>query len=389
MCETYKNDLVKGKFIFGQKINNLDDNKNKNIYFSFINQGFNCLLLNNIITQNNLNDFRFIIRYILLYAYLFKKSKSNYKSYLDKLDYMLIDASKSNYSYVDQTKIGVSFTIFFINNLKDLTLEFIDNKSDISAYKNGFKFFKSIISDLNENSDLTFIYLQINSGSGLNLINNQKCYKLSMISVEDIKSHIIENIPKYFFVYSSKQDIYISTERLKQVMCFNEEKLFEFTNEISTKNNTMNVTLGMFHECGHAEFHKNIKVGMDCPPKYCVNKSFDLIKKLNWIDENRGETGKFIDYFLFNSCDEASIIIISSLRSNEPMKKNLFIDSLDELNNVAGEIIRNNQNEKIKANNPRSGGLTNLSSLSSGFMNYEEDIELINNLKDIGCDIYY
>ena len=29
------------------------------------------------------------------------------------------------------------------------------------------------------------------------LINNKRCYKLSMISVEDIKSHIIKNIPKY------------------------------------------------------------------------------------------------------------------------------------------------------------------------------------------------
>ena len=304
ICETYKNDLVKDKIIFGQKIKNLEDNKNKNIYFSFINQRFKCLLVNNIISENNLNDYQFIMGYMLLYAYLFKKSNCNYKIYLDNLDYRLIDAKKSKYSYIDQMKIGISFTIFFINNFKYLNLEFIENKSDNSAYKNGFKFFKSIISDLNENSDLTFIYLQIYSSSGLNLINNQQCYKLSMISIEDIKSYIIKNIPKYFFVYSSKQDIYISTERLTQVMCFNEEKLFEFTNKNSTKNNAMNITLGMFHKYGHVE---------DSSPKYYVNKSFDLIKKLNWIDEIRGITGKFIDYSLFNSYNEAFINMIDNI----------------------------------------------------------------------------
>ena len=58
---------------------------------------------------------------------------------------MLINAKKSNYSYIDQMKIGISFTIFYINNLKYLNLEFIENKSDNSAYKNGFKFLKALL----------------------------------------------------------------------------------------------------------------------------------------------------------------------------------------------------------------------------------------------------
>ena len=392
ICKKYKDILVQRKILFGKKISNLekDKNKNRNIYFSFINQGINCLFENNIISKNSSKDYYFILGYLLLYAYFFEENA--YIHFLNSFNTNIAKAAKEKYSYSDLMKIAISFTIFYINELKPLDIEFIYKYKKDSPFTKGFEFFKNIINELEKDSDLTFIYLQINSGSGLDLITNNKCYKLSMISVEDIKSHIIENIPKYFYVFYLNNDIYISTDARTQVMSFNTKNLFEHTGNKSVENNTMNVTLGMFHETGHAKFHKNVEIGGDRFPKYCVNKSFDLIRKLNWKDGSRGETGKFVDYFLYNSFDYAPYIIFTTSRSNELMNKNLFTHSLDELNNAAGEIIRNNNSNINIQGNHTNTGLNNLSNLSSGFKienDNNDNNERYKSLEAIGSDICF
>ena len=60
--------------IFGQRITNLNDEQNLNIYFSFINQGINSIFDNNIISKYNSDDYYFILGYILLYAYFYKSN---------------------------------------------------------------------------------------------------------------------------------------------------------------------------------------------------------------------------------------------------------------------------------------------------------------------------
>ena len=74
----------------------------------------------------------------------------------------------------------------------------------------------------------------------------------------------------------------------------------------------MNITIGMFHESGHGKFHMNSELGGYHSPVNCVNKSFDFTKKYNWNGPKSGESGKFIDHFLYNSNkDEVSFILIS------------------------------------------------------------------------------
>ena len=269
-------------------------------------------------------------------------------------------------------------------------IKFTDKLKENDPYKNGFEFFKNIILDLNEDSDLIFIYLQINSGCGLELINNERCYKLSMITVEEIKSHIIENIPKYFYIYSSNLDNYIATDARTQVIIFNEKKVMDKTSINKTNNNIMNVTIGMLHESGHINFHMNTEIGSDHSPVNCVNKKFDFTKKYHWDNPQRGESGKFIDHFLYNSSyDEISIILISSLRSNELMNKNYFINNLDNLNNIARNIVTSNLSKKGKGNNINER-TDNVSSLSSKLdIKIGLDNEEYNRLVNIGGDVYY
>ena len=391
-AEEYKNKIEQNKKIFGQGISNLDNEKDINTYFSFINQGINCIYDENIISKNNLKDYYFVLGYMLLYGFFFKKNKFYY-DFINLFFLKMEIAYKKNYSLIDLMKIAISFIVFSTNNKDIIYLQFSDELEEDSPYKKGFEFFKQIILDLNEDSDLTFMYLQINSGCGLELITEKKCYKLSMISVEDIKSHIISTIPKYFYIFNSNNDEYIGTDARTQIMIFNEKKILDKNSTNKKNNSTMNITIGMFHESGHAKFHMNIDVGGDRSPVRCVNKNFDFTEKFNWYSKERGESGKFIDHFLYDSnIDTTSIDLINSLRSNELMNKTYFIGNLNQLNQKANEIIGNKiaQNEQNNNINNKGNSEGDISTLSAKYVfRGNLDDEEYARLQTIGGDIYY
>jgi hypothetical protein len=390
IAEKYKKDLLTKQMIFGQTIKNLDNDKDLNAYLSFINQGINSLLDNNIIqiTKNNYNDVNFIFGYILFYPYIAKYQ--NYKALIVNFFY-IINNSKTKCSLIDLIRIGVSYTFFATNNILINKIQFRDYLPEDSHYLKGFKFFESIISDLNEESDLMFIYLQLNSGCGLELINKVRCFKISMLPIEEIKYHIIKNIPNYFFTFSSQIQDYVMTDGRTQVMIFNENLILDNDTKNRKNNNIMNITISMFHESGHMKFHMNNKIGADRSPLFCMNKNFELIKKIHWNNPNRGESGKFIDYYLYNSSDDTiPLDLIKSLRSNELMKKDYFIGDLKELNNKSKDIVINTIKKRVLTQKNNPNNISNLSSLSS---QSKENISSVNerfkNLEAIGADVNF
>ena len=393
ICEDYKKNLLGKNYIFKKKIENLDDINDTNIYFSFINQGINCLLENEIISENSFNDYYFIIGYMLFYFYIYKKILQ--PTFVQKFFKNMNEGFIRQYPPIDLIRIGVSYIIFAINDINSLELKFTGELNNNSKYYKGFKFYKDIILDLNEDSDLIFIYLQINSGCGLDLIKQERCFKLSMISVEDIKSHIIENIPKYFYTYFSDNEKYFATDSRTQVMIFNESKIFDYTSKNKRNNNTMNITIGLFHESGHSKYHSNSDIGGTRSPINCINKKFEFIKKYHYENKQRGEAGKFVDYFLYNSTNDLiAIDLIGSLRSNELMEKDDFIGNLSVLNEKAKKIVSENpknddknSNENVK--NTNNNNLHIITNLSSEFQKSFRNDSEFKRLDEIGCDIDY
>ena len=362
ICEKYKRILINKGFIFGQRITNLDNDKDSDIVFSVLNQGLNSLFYNNIISKNSLSDFEFILGNVLFFYYIDQKgiNASLVKNFFD----IMIESNKRISSYPDLIRIGVSYIIFRKNKKDNLTIMFTEKLEMNNYYKNGFEFFKNIINDLNEDSDLIFIYLQINSGYGLELMNNETCFKLSMIPVETVKEHIIETIPKYFYVYDSDKDEYISTDSRTQIIAFNQNKIVDKSNNNGRKKSEMNITIGMFHHSGHEKFYMNTDIGGDRSPKGCISKSFEFIKKIHWDRNERGESGKFVDYFLYKSDDELPINIISSGKSIELMNKSYFTGNLTNLNtianNIASSLANNNNQNKIGNSNNQNNIVSSL-----------------------------
>ena len=221
-----------------------------------------------------------------------------------------------------------------------------------SAYKRGFSFYKSVIEDLTEESELILIYLQLNSGAGLELLNQKNCYKISMISIEEIKEHLLEIVPNYFFVYNAENsgDITISDPKT-QMIGFNTQ-MISSSNKNDKNTEAMNVSIGMFHESGLEKYPMSINDEFRIEPVLFISKTYQLINLEDILYNNienkitnkikkikRGEPGICVDTYLYGFSIFPSQILINSNYSYILMNKSYFISNLDELNKISLSII--------------------------------------------------
>ena len=374
-CKSFTLTLLSKKILFGTTFENNGINSIIRIIITLLNQGFNCLLDNDIINKND-NYFIFGCLILLLFANndKFRIKKSDIKIFNNIIE----EIKENGFDSLEQIKAAIAYISFYIANPFLYTLEITKNLDDDNPYKKGFSFYKSIIEDLNEESELMLIFLQLNSGSGREELNSKNCYKMSMIPISKIKEHLINNIPKYFFYYNDKggNDIAIS-EAKTQILGFNEQLIFsnhnshinnniditnsnnnintnDINNNINTNNinnNTANVLIGMFHEGGHQKFHMDIKISYKVEPILFIDKTYRLVSQeiLNIKDNKnniKGESGMCVDYYLYNFYLYPAQIILKSSNSHKLLDKSLFTNKLDKLNEIANKII----NDYLQAN---------------------------------------
>jgi len=379
-CKSLKLTLLAKSRLFGIDIEIIGITSIIRIIIAFLNQGINCLLHNNIINENDNN---FIYGCLILLLFMNKNRFRIKKSDIKIFNNIIEEIKENGFDSLEQIKAAIAYVSFYITNPVLYTLEITKNLDDDNPYKKGFNFYKSIIEDLNEESELMLIFLQLNSGSGREKLNNENCYKISMIPISEIKEHLINNIPKYFFYYNDKDGDNIAISESKtQILGFNEQAIFSndddnnnnndnnnFNNNDNNNknngdnnndnndnnnnndNNTANVLIGMFHEGGHQKFHMDIKISYKMEPFLFIDKTYRLISQeiLNIKDNNdniRGESGMCIDYYLYNFYLYPAQIILKSSNSHKLLNKSLFTDKLDKLNELASKII----NDYLQAN---------------------------------------
>ena len=367
LCESFRSHIASKKNLFGFDIININDFSLFNIISCFINQGVNCLLNNNIINERDA-DFMFGCLILLLYCNE-KKFAINILE-VQFLENIIKDIKKNGFGSLEQIKAAISFVVFYIADPLFYSLKYSKKLDDNNPYKRGFNFYKSIIEDLTEESELMLIFLQLNSGSGKEILNNKLCYKISMASISEIKEHLINNIPNYFFVFNKKNGENIAlSDTSTQILSFNEQKIFEqnYTNltilgnndndnkiinenkknKIINDNKAMNVSIGMFHEGGHQKFHMDSNTGYKIEPVLFIDKNYNFqnqenlnVKKNNNKKDNiSGESGMCVDFYLYNFFLYPAQIIVGSSQSYKLMNKNLFTNKLDKLNEISLKII--------------------------------------------------
>lgn len=297
-CFSFLNKLYKKEKLFGTSIINKNEKDKRIAYVSFINQGINCLIENDIITKKDKN---FMLGYLIFLFYICNGEEAHdmnmINSLIKKMEYHKFDE-------IEQIKMVIAYVIFCLNSPFRFTLKFIDHFQKGNDYFDGFHFFKNIVKDLKEESEIMLTFLQLNSGFGYELLNNNYCYEISMVSIEEIKKHLINIIPKYFFAFSEECNQSIISDQRTQILAFNQKKLFKLEDgdEITRKINKMNVVLILFLEACHQNFQMDDKVGAKFFPTLYITKDYKIgTQKHNKMKEmEKTEAGKSFDNYLYD-----------------------------------------------------------------------------------------
>ena len=80
---------------------------------------------------------------------------------------------------------------------KSNLFELIDFTKKDTVYYDANEFNRKFVESLNEKSELFLFFIQINSGSSINLITNELTSRISMLDENTIKRNLISTIPKY------------------------------------------------------------------------------------------------------------------------------------------------------------------------------------------------
>ena len=89
-------------------------------YISFINQGINCLLDNDIVTKK---DKKFMLGYLILLFYIFNGGDAEN---MRKINSLIRKMEYHKYDEIEQIEMVVAYVIFCLNYPFRFTLNFID-----------------------------------------------------------------------------------------------------------------------------------------------------------------------------------------------------------------------------------------------------------------------
>ena len=262
----------------------------------------------------------------------------------------------NKYSFLSNKDKSLILVNLLQNTKKDksnYTFRHFYDLPENSCYIESESFFRKTISNLNDDSSLSFFYLQLNSGSGVDYNTKAEHYKIRMIPLIEIKYHLlIEFFYPYFFTYDSNNNVLAFNNVDTQILSFNEAKEIGYVkskklSEISDQNNMIKLAFLKFHEHAHIKFKGDYDDKFD--PIYLLDSEFKEIdnkrqskNNTDQIISNVGESGNALEFFVFNDLT----ILNKLIKSKEDLSKlndiNLLIgDNFKDLRKYAEELTKN------------------------------------------------
>ena len=267
-----------------------------------------------------------------------------------------------NISLYDKLKIMISLKTFLTlekNNHSFIDIVEYNKLTSESPFIQGYLFYKQIVENLEQDSLLTFIYNQINSGKGKDYMSdtNIDCYKLKYIPLSIIKSHLLFNYKdnKYFFIYEKNSSEHAYTEGYSKDIFYNLSSIkFNRLTPYSSKKSNLNndstkIGLLHLHENSHIKFRITDSFNMKSP-RGVIQSDLKLFKNdfLAYNNNNNdlfntikhGESGKALEYILFGDNDA-----ISQLLKHNNLEKlkdyKLYIENNNKkLTKIKDEILK-------------------------------------------------
>ena len=270
-----------------------------------------------------------------------------------------------------------------IDDIKEIRIEKIDNKN--TFYKKAVEIFKEIITNLNYDSLMTECGIELNSKNSENyniLAKEKYSLEINIITLNDLKNHLLELIPKKIYRVYYKSDNLSYYDVISKLLVINENTTFndytkdEIENIFDNKDEKGNLTLSilsiLFHECfGHAKI-RLIDPNLFSPLKF--NYKGYCISLLNKDKNPFKESGRIVENFIsdFNDANRRFLFDSQKKDVNALLDYKLYIDDLKELNKKIREI---NCRNDIK--------ITNFQDYIKDFIKLEEEnkinYESINN----------
>ena len=221
------------------------------------------------------------------------------------------------------------------------------------SYVQSELFFRNTIARLNNNSSLSFLYLQLNSGSGNDFETKNDYYKIRMIPLIEIKYHILKKFfYPYFFTYNSNNNILALNNVHTQIISYNESNDIGYINpkylaKIYSENNTIKLSFLKFHEQAHVKFFTNYDDKLE--PRYLLNDNFEIIDNIDKSESNNpddsllnsGESGNALEYFIFNDFNAFNKLMRTNKKLKELNNINLLVENnFKQLRKIVEEVTK-------------------------------------------------
>ena len=256
-----------------------------------------------------------------------------------------------------------------------------------TPYYNAYVFMKDFVDKLTEDSYILEILYLIDSESSSNRIYKScRLFKFSLLSLEQIKSHLYALIPEVLvrntictnkysngsYIWISgvtrvyEKEIFKNIEDLDRILVIEEDTNYRYS---------IPLIMLLMHECfGHAKIRLRAEGSETSNYFYDPHNDYEL----SYHDEN-GESGRLIEYYICPSEDAIRFLKYSLIPLNELMNVNLWVgENMKTLNNIIFEKMKDFDFDEIKNQTisyfPKGGK--------------RDNIEFANNDKDYDSEIY-
>ena len=122
-CSLFKRKIYEKNTLFGTSMIDKTDKEKNEIYISFLNQGMNCLLENDIITKR---DKKFMLGYLIFLIYLCDVRKLD-KQKMYEIHYLIGEMASNGFDEIEQIKVVVAFAVFSLNYSYRFSIRFTDD----------------------------------------------------------------------------------------------------------------------------------------------------------------------------------------------------------------------------------------------------------------------
>jgi len=188
--------------------------------------------------------------------------------------FALIDTFK----YLLTTK-EINFFNYKLMNMEDLPSYSPFIESEIK--------FRKIISELNDDSKIRFLYLQFNSGAGRDLFTSKSFYQIKLIPLISIKNHILNDFSQYFYIFNPNNYSTLAyTNPQTNLKSYNEFCLKNGAEDIAyhqSNLNTVKILYLKFHECSHSKFSGNFN--FESSPQLVLKRNLNKLLNDKYFSE--------------------------------------------------------------------------------------------------------